>query len=90
MKKNARKVHITLGVICAIPVLLTLITGMGAVISEDYFGNEKFADFLISIHTMEIFGLQKIYPLFVGFCLFSMIVSGLILVIKKPRPKNVQ
>jgi len=85
------KYHKFFGILLLLPLTITAITGMGMIIAEDFFHNEKLADFLLSIHTMKIFGNEKIeivYIFIVASSLLILVFTGLLnLILSMPRKK---
>lgn len=78
MKRLARKYHRIIAPIVALPLLLTVLTGMLATIIEEWSINTGLPPGLIlSLHTGEIFHLQAIYPILNGLGLIVLIVTGI-------------
>jgi hypothetical protein len=78
MKRTFRKYHRTLSLVVVLPLILTLLTGMAATLSEEWsvpMGLSR--SLLMRIHTGEIFHLGSIYPLLNGLGLAVMVVTGL-------------
>lgn len=78
MKRTFRKYHRTLSLIVALPLILTLLTGMAATLSEEWsisLGVSR--SLLLRMHTGEIFHLGGIYPILNGLGLAVMVVTGL-------------
>jgi len=74
------KYHKIFGIILLLPLTITALTGMGMIIAEDFLHNEKLADFLLSIHTMKIFGSEKIeiaYIFILASSLLILVFTGL-------------
>lgn len=91
MFKAFRKYHRLIAIAVSIPLILTVITGVGYTIFEEWFGQEEFADFLLELHTFEILGLEKIYPLLNALGLVGLLVTGLSmtgLFKKRSQPKH--
>lgn len=89
MKRAFRKYHRMLALILCLPIALTVITGMlVTVVREWSFLNLGLSsNFLLRIHTGEIFHLEAIYPILDGLGLIGMIVTGLSMsgMFNKPR-----
>ncbi len=66
MNRLFRKYHRTLAIILSLPILLTLITGVGYTIFDEWFEQEKIARLMLQIHTMKILHLETIYPVLNG------------------------
>ncbi len=78
MKKAFRKYHRILAIIVALPLTLTVVTGMlTTVVKEWPINTEISARLLLKIHTGEIFNLQAIYPILNGLGLIGLLVTGL-------------
>lgn len=78
MKRAFRKYHRTLAIILAIPLVLTLVTGIAvSLIGEWSLSLGVSRSFLLKLHTGEIFHLEKIYPILNGIGLLGMVVTGL-------------
>lgn len=72
-----RKYHRFLAIVLSLPLILTVLTGMGYTIFDEWFHMGKLGHFLMDIHTMKIFGLDEIYPVFNGLGLVGLLVTGL-------------
>lgn len=72
-----RKYHRTLAIIACLPLLLTVISGVGYTLFEEWFGQGEIGEFLLQIHTFEIFHLEKIYPLLNGLGLIGLLITGI-------------
>ncbi len=78
MKKAFRKYHRILAIIVALPLTLTVVTGMlTTVVKEWPINTEISARLLLKIHTGEIFNLQASYPILNGLGLIGLLVTGL-------------
>lgn len=73
------KHHKILGIIFFIPLFLTAITGVLAVIFEEIFDNRELAHLMIEIHTMDILGIEDIYCVVVGISMIYLLITGLYL-----------
>ncbi|PSB03466.1 peptidase [Merismopedia glauca] len=76
MKRLFRKYHRTLAIILMLPLLLTVITGVGYSIFDAWLQQQETAEFLLKIHTMDILHLGKIYPLLNGLGLLGLLITG--------------
>ncbi|MGB3788511.1 MAG: peptidase [Phormidesmis sp.] len=77
MNRLFRKYHRWLALIILLPLSLTVITGMLATVSQEWPVNIGLAsNFLLKLHTGEIFGLQAIYPILNGFGIIGLLVTG--------------
>lgn len=77
MIRAFRKYHRSLAIAVCIPLILTVITGVGYSILDEWFEQEEAAEFLLRLHTLDILGLEKIYPLLNGLGLAGLLVTGL-------------
>ncbi|MEG4318725.1 MULTISPECIES: peptidase [unclassified Microcoleus] len=78
MKKAFRKYHRIIGIIVALPIALTVLTGMAITMLREWpLGIEISSRFLLKIHTGEIFHLQAIYPILNGLGMLGLLVTGL-------------
>lgn len=78
MKRLFRKYHRTLSIIIALPLALTVLTGMAATMVGEWgmsLGLSR--SLLLSIHTGELVHLQGIYPILNGLGLLGLLVTGL-------------
>lgn len=78
MQRLFRKYHRVLALILALPLLLTVLTGMAATIVGEW--SLKIGlplALLLKIHTGEIFHLSAIYPMLTGLGLIGLLVTGL-------------
>ncbi len=78
MKRTFRKYHRILALIVALPVTLTVLTGMAATIVREWpIATGISSSMLMKIHTGEIFHLEAIYPILNGLGLIGLLVTGL-------------
>jgi len=77
MIRNFRKYHRTLALIICLPSFLTIVTGVLFTIMDEWLEQEKSADFILKIHTMEIIHLGGLYPLLNGLGVLGLLVTGL-------------
>ncbi len=78
MKKAFRKYHRILAIIIALPLTMTVVTGMlASMVKEWPIDTGISARFLLKIHTGEIFNLQAIYPVLNGLGMIGLLVTGL-------------
>ena len=76
MNRLFRKYHRGLAIVCALPLLLTVITGMTFPLTKAL-GQRQLAGFLIHIHTLEIFGLEGFFPILNGLGLLGLLITGI-------------
>jgi len=72
-----RKYHRWLAVVLALPLLLTIITGVAFTIVDEWFHQEELGEFLLDIHTLKILHLEGFYPLLNGLGLIGLLITGL-------------
>jgi hypothetical protein len=78
MKRAFRKYHRAIALIVALPILLTVITGVAVTIIREWSLNLGLsASWLLKLHTGELFHLEGIYPLLNGIGLIGLLVTGL-------------
>lgn len=78
MRHQFRKSHRFLAPIIALPLVLTVLTGMAATVAEEWPLKIGLSSrLLLKVHTGEIFGLQAVYPILNGLGLLGLLVTGL-------------
>ncbi|MDX2212710.1 MAG: hypothetical protein SFY66_05410 [Oculatellaceae cyanobacterium bins.114] len=78
MKRAFRKYHRSIALIIALPILLTVLTGVAATIVREWgLSLGLSSGLLLKIHTGEIFHLEGIYPILNGVGLIGLIVTGI-------------
>ena len=77
MVRLFRKYHRWLAIVLSIPILLTIVTGVGITIFDEWLHQEELAELLIDIHTLKILHLEEIYPVLNGIGLIGLLVTGL-------------
>jgi hypothetical protein len=77
MMRAFRKYHRALAIIVSLPLILTVLSGMGYTVFDEYLGMEGAAEKMIQLHTMEFLGLGKIYPILNGIGLVGMLATGI-------------
>lgn len=75
MNRLFRKYHRWLAIICALPLLLTVITGMTFPIAKALH-QRQLAGFLIHLHTLEVIGLEDFFPIINGLGLLGLLITG--------------
>ncbi len=84
IKIKSRKLHKILGIVFSLPLLWATVTATSAVIIEKIFHKEALADYILKFHTLEIIGLDDIYPFIFLIGVIGLIVTAAIM-IKKPK-----
>jgi uncharacterized iron-regulated membrane protein len=77
MMRSFRKYHRVLAVIMALPLGLTILTGLGYTIFEDWLHIDGLGHFLIELHTGEILGLEDLYPVLNGLGAIGLVITGI-------------
>ncbi len=75
MYRLFRKYHRWLAIVCALPLSLTVLTGMCFPIAKSLH-QRQLASFLIHLHTLEIFGLDDFFPVINGLGLLGLLITG--------------
>ncbi len=90
MNRLFRRYHRWLAIVCALPLLLTVVTGMTFPIAKALH-QRQLAGFLIHLHTLETFGLDGFFPIINGLGLLGLLITGIYmtsLVRKQRSPSN--
>lgn len=80
LKAKFYKYHRELGIIFSLPLALCAVTAMGMTIAKEFLHNKPLAHFFFSLHTMGIFGsdkIENIYSVIVGISTLGLIFTGL-------------
>ena len=77
MKRVLRKYHRLIAISICLPLGLTIVTGIGITIADQWLHQEDLVGLLIKVHTLEILNLEGIYPLLNGLGVIGLIVTGL-------------
>lgn len=93
IKRSFRKYHRLLAPILALPLIITVLTGMLATMVGPWSLNLGLTrSFFLGIHTGEILHLEGIYPMLNGLGLIGLLVTGLSMTNlfnkSKARPKS--
>ncbi|MFB2896242.1 peptidase [Aerosakkonemataceae cyanobacterium BLCC-F50] len=76
MYRLFRKYHRWLGIVCVLPLLLTVSTGITFPIAKALH-QRQIAGFLIHLHTLETFGLDGFFPIINGLGLLGLLITGI-------------
>lgn len=76
MNRIFRQYHRWLAIVFALPLLTTLITGISFPIAKSL-NQPQLARLLIRIHTLEILGLENIFPIINGIGLLGLVATGI-------------
>lgn len=78
MKRAFRKYHRAIAIILSIPILLTILTGIATTLVREWaLPLGLSSNWLLKIHTGEIFHLESVYPILNGLGLLALLVTGL-------------
>jgi hypothetical protein len=91
MNRALRKYHRTIAIAVCLPLIVTVVTGLGYTILDEWFHQDELAEFILDIHTFKILHLEAIYPLLNGLGLIGLLVTGLNmtgLFRKRPEAEN--
>ncbi len=72
-----RKYHRQLGLIFALPLIVVVLSGMGAAIADEWFEQGELAEFLLKVHTLRILHLDKVFSVITGIGLMGLLVTGI-------------
>lgn len=76
MNRAFRRYHRQIAIALCIPLFLTVLTGMGRTITDEWFHQRELSRIILQIHTMEIIHLEKIYPILDGLGLVGLLITG--------------
>ncbi|MCU0570805.1 MAG: peptidase [Oculatellaceae cyanobacterium Prado106] len=76
MQRLFRKYHRWLAIVCALPILLPVVTGMLFPVAKA-FHQRDIAGFLIHLHTLENIGLDVFFPIINGVGMLGLLITGL-------------
>ncbi|MFB2897524.1 peptidase [Aerosakkonemataceae cyanobacterium BLCC-F50] len=90
MNRVFRKYHRQIAIAAALPLILTVISGLGYTIFDEWFEQEEISTFLLQVHTLRIIHLEKIFPLLNGLALIALLGTGLSMtsLFNKRRPSD--
>lgn len=87
LKAKALRYHKLIGSLVLLPLLWTSATGMAFTIVKEVMGNKALGKTILHLHTLETFGLHKIYPLVLGASVWIVLIAAIVL-LWKPGKKN--
>ncbi|MFM7468196.1 MAG: peptidase [Vampirovibrionales bacterium] len=85
VKRYGLKWHKAVGAVLALPLALTTVTGILFTYFHDYTHQKSLAKACLHWHTLEVFHLEKLYPLVLGVSLLSVLLSALVLWFKPTK-----
>jgi hypothetical protein len=77
MNRVFRKYHRGIAIILCLPLVTTVLSGMGYTIADEWLHQEKLGEFLMSIHTFKILKLGDFFPILNGIGLIGLLFTGL-------------
>jgi hypothetical protein len=77
MHRVFRKYHRWLATILCLPLVTTILSGMGYTIADEWLHQEALGKVFMSIHTFKMLNLEAIFPLLNGLSLIGLLVTGL-------------
>ncbi|MBD1862185.1 MULTISPECIES: peptidase [Trichocoleus] len=77
LNRLVRQYHRKIALVLALPLLLTVLTGMAYTILVEWFQQGAIAPTILSLHNGEIFRLGGIYPILNGLGLLGLLATGL-------------
>lgn len=79
LKKVALPWHKLLGTLLLLPLTWTLLTGMGFTLVKEIGGNKALGKTILHLHTLQVIGLHKVYPLVLGLSLLALLLTAVVL-----------
>lgn len=76
MNRLFRKYHRWMAIMFSLPLMTTVVTGMGCTIASEWFHERQMSRFLLKVHTLEIFGFEEVFPIINGLGLVGLLVTG--------------
>lgn len=83
IKIQARKFHKVMGIIFALPLLYSATTAVIFAIVDEFLHNEALGDYILKFHTLEIIGLNRVYPFVVLIGVVGLVSTAVIILNKK-------
>ncbi|MEE3718995.1 hypothetical protein V2H45_19810 [Tumidithrix elongata RA019] len=77
MNRIFRKYHRWIALALCLPLFTTVLTGMGYTIADEWFHQRELGKWLLSIHTFEIFKLERFFPILTGMGLIGLLITGM-------------
>ncbi|MCE2931194.1 MAG: hypothetical protein LW809_07430 [Vampirovibrionales bacterium] len=87
LKIKALKFHKLIGSLLLLPLAWTATTGMAFTIVKEILGNKVLGKSILHLHTLQTFGLHKIYPLILGVSVLVALGAAVVLMWKSPKKK---
>lgn len=77
MMRSFRKYHRTLSIIMALPLGLTILTGLGYTFFDEWLHMGSVGGLMLRLHTGELVGLGGIYPILNGLGALGLLITGI-------------
>jgi hypothetical protein len=77
MNRIFRRYHRIIAIALFLPLLLTVATGLLVTVLGEWLNQRDMAEFVLRVHTLEIFHLEGIYPILTGLGLLGLLITGL-------------
>jgi hypothetical protein len=87
IKAKALRYHKIMGSLILLPLFWTSTTGMAFTVVKEILGNKALGKTILHLHTLETFGLHKVYPFVLGASLWVVLIAAIILM-WKPRKSS--
>ncbi len=90
IKAKVLKAHKLLGSLLMLPLLWTTASGIAFTLVQEIGGNKVLGKEILHLHTLETFGLHKIYPLILGISVMATLATAVVLMCKPKlwKPKR--
>ena len=85
IKAKALKFHKLIGSLLLLPLAWTATTGVAFTIVKEILGNKVLGKTILHLHTLETFGLHKVYPIVLGVSVLVALASAVVLMWKSPK-----
>jgi hypothetical protein len=77
MTRMFRRYHRQIAIALCLPLFLTVLTGMGFIVTHEWLHQDDLSEFILGLHTLEILHLEGIYPILNGLGLVGLLITGL-------------
>jgi uncharacterized membrane protein AbrB (regulator of aidB expression) len=91
MRVAFRKYHRLIAITVCLPLIVTAASGVAMTLTTEWFHQNESTEFLLKVHTFQIFGLSAIFPILNGLGLICLILTGLSmtnLLSRRRKPKQ--
>ncbi|MFM7390285.1 MAG: peptidase [Vampirovibrionales bacterium] len=82
MIKTSRQLHSVLGTVFSLPLVLSAITGASYTLFDEILKQKALGKWFLKLHTLELIGLEKVYPFILCACTLGLVGTGLYLAIR--------